>query len=238
MGGFGSGRHGGRATVEGCDSLVLDVDRIIRPVRQAMRKLGISEISDDRVIEVPWNAFCWTRNGDPKPWATVEYRLQLRSHGGVVWLRYDVDHFSRRTGPQEHRLTLVTTSCRFGGVRWGWICPATGRRVRKLYLPNGGTQFLSRGQGAYRLDYASQRQDRMDRAHSRSARLYRRLGANYYGAGGSWPPKPKLMRWTTYERLICEIDVTQERLDAAFMVGAVKLLARIEKSERRKRMPP
>jgi hypothetical protein len=30
--------------------------------------------------------------------------------------------------------------------------------VRKLYLPNGGTRFLSRGPGVYRLDYASQRQ--------------------------------------------------------------------------------
>jgi hypothetical protein len=108
----------------------------------------------------------------------VEYRLDLRSHGGLAWLRYDVDHFSRRTGPQDHRITLATTACRFGGVRWWWICPATGRRVRKLYLPNGGMRFLSRGPGAYRLAYDSQRQGRMDQAHSRNRRLYQRLGAD------------------------------------------------------------
>jgi AAA domain len=48
-------------------------------------------------------------------------------------------------------------------VRWWWICPATGRRVSKLYLPNGGVRFLSHGPGAYRLAYASQRHGRLDR---------------------------------------------------------------------------
>ncbi len=32
MGGYGSGRRGGRPTVEGCAALVLDVKRVMRPV--------------------------------------------------------------------------------------------------------------------------------------------------------------------------------------------------------------
>ena len=106
MGGFGSGQCDGRATVEGCCSLVLDVDQIIRPIRRVMRKLGISEIPDGRVLEHSWRAFRWTYGGDAEPWATVGYRIELRSHGGTVWLRYDVDHHSLRTGPQKHRITV------------------------------------------------------------------------------------------------------------------------------------
>jgi len=116
----------------------------------------------------------------------------------------DIDHHSHQTGPQEQKISMATTPCPFGGVRWWWICPATGRWVRKLYLPNGGTRFLSRGPGAYRLACASQRQGRVDRMYARSRRLYRLLGADYYGPlDGCWPPKPKGMRWQTYNA-ICQ----------------------------------
>jgi hypothetical protein len=227
MGGFGSGRYGGRATVEGCGSLVLDVDYVTRPIRQAMRKLGISEIPDGRVVELPWNAFRWTHHGATEPWATVEYRLELRSHDGAASLRYDVDHYSSRTGPQEHRVTLATTPCPFGGRRWWWICPATGQRVRKLYLPNGGTRFLSRGPGAYRLAYASQRHGWINRVHARSRRLYRRLGADYGGlANGFWPEKPKGMRWRTYNAICEQLEVEEGRLN-------VDLLQVLERLQRR-----
>jgi hypothetical protein len=227
MGGFGSGRYGGPATVEGCGSLVLDVDNITRPIRQAMRKLGFSAIPDDRAAEIPWYPLRWTHRDDAQPWAEVQYRLKLRSHGGVAWLRYDIDHYSRSTGQQEHRIALGTTPCPFGGVRWWWICPATGRWVRKLYLPNGGTQFLSRG--AYRLAYASQRHGWVDRVHDRSRRLYSRLGANYYWpADGFWPSKPKGMRWRTYNAICDRLEVEEQRLN----VGLLRVLQRLERRTR------
>ena len=213
MGGIGSGRYGGQATVEGCGSLVLDVDELTRPLRRAMQKLGISEIPDGRALELSWRSLRWTHDGDTEPWATVEYRLALRSDGGAAWLRYDVDHYSRRTGPQEHRITMATTPCPFGGVRWWWICPATGRWVRKLYLPNGGDRFLSRGPGAYRLAYASQRHGWVDRVHGRSRRLYRRLGEDNYGADGCQPEKPKGMRWRTYNAICDRLEAQEDRLN-------------------------
>lgn len=63
------------------------------------------------------------------------------------------------------------TPCHFGRQRRRWVCPATGRRVSKLYLPNGTTRSLMRGSGAYQLGYASQRQSPMDRMHDRSRKL-------------------------------------------------------------------
>ena len=111
-------------------------------------------------------------------------RLELRTDSGTAWLRHNVDHASRPTGPQHYSVALVTTPCPFGGLRWWWLCPATNRLVSKLYLPNGGQRFLSRGRGAYRLAYASQRQGQLDRMHARSRKLYARLGADYYGKYG------------------------------------------------------
>ncbi len=227
MGGFGSGRRGGCATVEGCGSLVLDVDRLTRPLRQAIRKLGISEIPYGRVLEMPWNALRWTHQGETEPWATVEYRLELRAHDGVARLRYNIDHYSQSTGPQEHRINLAMTPCPFGGVRWWWICPATGRWVRKLYLPNGGTRFLSRGPGAYRLAYVSQREGWVDRAQARSRRLYRRLGADYYGLDGFWPPKPKGMRWRTYNAICDRLEAEECGFDAALWLVLRRLEQRM-----------
>jgi hypothetical protein len=213
---------GGTATVEGCSSLVLDVDNVTRPIRQ---KQGISEIPDGRVLEIPARSLRWTRRGEP--WATVEYRLELRSHGGTAWLRYDVDHYSQRTGPQEHKISLGTTPCPFGGVRWWWICPATSRWVRKLYLPNGGTRFLSRGPGAYSLAYASQRHGRVGRIHARGQRLYRRLGGDYCGPlDDSLPPKPKRMRWRTYNAICHRLEADARLLDADLL----RVMQRLQQS--------
>ena len=89
--------------------------------------------------------------GAPRPREFTKPQSLL--HLPATGLRYDVEHFSMRTGSQHYPVSMVTTPCRFGGSRWWWVCPATGRRVGKLYLPNGGARVLSRGLGAYQLAY-------------------------------------------------------------------------------------
>ena len=37
----------------------------------------------------------------------------------------------------DYWIELATTPQPFGGRRWWFICPQTGRRAAKLYLPNG-----------------------------------------------------------------------------------------------------
>lgn len=59
------------------------------------------------------------------------------------------------------RIRLVSTVPTYGGRRWWFQCPRTGRRTTKLYLPNGGWHFRSRQ--AYGLGYACQREERADR---------------------------------------------------------------------------
>lgn len=220
MGGFGSGRHGWWVTVEGCRSLKLDVNLVTREARRHLR--GLPEGA--RLTAGP-TAWTWTTSGQTEPWARVLVTMRLEHMRGEARFQFDVAHASRPTGPQDQTVQMEATPCRFGGRRWWWLCPATGRRCATLYLPNGGTAFLSRGPGAYRLAYASQTASAMARSHARLARIHRRLGGHYAYADDPLPPRPKWMRRSTYERHLAEWEVQLDQHDETWLLGAMKFLA-------------
>src|SRR5713226_3182955 len=112
----------------------------------------------------------------------------------------------------------------YGGRRWWFQCPRTGRRTTKLYLPNGGRHFWSRQ--AYGLGYASQREGRFDRLQRRAAMLNRQLGGKGWATWESPPSKPKWMRWRTYERKYEGWRRVVERADAEFTIKAMRILRR------------
>jgi hypothetical protein len=113
---------------------------------------------------------------------------------------------------EECRLT--TTRPPFGGLRWWFVCPATGRLCAKLFLPLGRRQFLSRT--AYRLGYACQRVTMLDRRQRKAAKLRRALGGNQE-FGSSAPEKPKGMHWRTYERRMRQLEVADVAVDRAWL---------------------
>jgi len=132
----------------------------------------------------------------------------------------------RRSHPpllEEYQIGLLTTPQRYGGLRWWFECPRTGKRSVKLFLPLGGHRFWSRA--AYRLGYASQREDRMGRAQRQAIKVYKVLGGDGHWMDGP-PPKPKWMRWRTYERRADKLDYYNTRFDGAWSVGAMRFLAR------------
>ncbi len=77
----------------------------------------------------------------------------------------------------------------------------------------------------------------MDQAHHHLARLHRKLVADYDGPDMPPPPKPKWMRWNTYSRIAKQIEAGQERPNVVFTVGARRILARIERSDQRRKRP-
>jgi hypothetical protein len=233
MGGFGSGRTGGMPTVEATDSLTLDVNRVMHLVKRALRAEGLRSVPAGRWLETQPIVFCWTRRDEAEPWAVVEVSLRIGAEWGEARLRYDVDHFSYPTGPRDLAVELYTTPCRFGGRRWWWLCPATGRRVAKLYLPNGGTRFLSRGPGAYRLAYQSQRDDWIGNAHARATRIHRRLGGPYGHVSSAPPPRPKRMRRATYDRLVGELWDIQMAIEDSMDARLVRAAGAIMRRHRR-----
>lgn len=205
MGGSGSGRTGGRPTYESTGSLVLRTTSFA----QAGLRFGVRG-------KATLTFHC---DGDPFPLAITIDTMDR----GCPYI--ELEH-ERRTGPAEresYRIGLQTTQQPLGGVRWWFRCPRTGRRAVRLFLPRGGHQFWSRH--AYGLGYASQREDRMGRAQLQATKVYGALGGM-----GNWrdgaPPKPKWMRWRTYERLAGELDRHNARFDGAWAVGASRLLAR------------
>jgi hypothetical protein len=110
VGRYGNGPSGGRPTVEGCQTLILDICRVMRMVHEAVRKTGHAMTSQDQddVIQVDWFTWAWTQVGSDEPWAKVEVQLTLSNTGGTARLRYDVQHFSGATGPQEYSVRLDT----------------------------------------------------------------------------------------------------------------------------------
>ena len=141
------------------------------------------------------------------------------------YLFVELAHPSRASAdegcPQRYRVRLVRTRQPFGGVRWWFCCPKTENRSVRLFLPLGGRRFLSRK--AYGLAYASQREDAGGRAQLQAQKLYNQLGGD-----GHWmdepPPKPKGMRWRTYERKVAKLEHHCQRFDSEGLIAAAKAM--------------
>lgn len=181
MGGFGSGRQGGKGTTN--SYRVLDVRRLQR----------------DGLL-MPGRAFgwSWTRNGE-----TVA-SIQVRTEADQVILMYSHRSGGGEWKREEYPVSLDWTPCNYGGRRAWFRCPAAGcgRRVALLYLGGAGI-FACRH--CHRLAYACERETADDRAARRADRIRERLG---WDMGILNPPgwKPKGMHWRTFKRLESQHD--------------------------------
>ena len=202
MGGFGSGRYGGRPTTN--MSKTIDLVWMMRT---------------ERAVPGQWisGSLSWTYGGEPAGW--IRYSANMEDpHNSILRLSYSRGSGDDREDVQQE-IRLVFTEPHFGGRRWWMICPYQRIRVGKLYLPNGGDRFASRK--AWRLGYNSQRVAHRDRPFQKLFRLQRKLGCR---AGWEEPLiRPKGMHHRTFER---HLD-RYEELDAecaVTMMGVIGLL--------------
>jgi hypothetical protein len=205
MGGRRSGRSAGRATTD--DGLSLSLPKLLR----------------DRLFR-PGSAsgsVVWTNTTTGERAGSIGYEAHLGQDSGRVRLKYTSTRWDGDRRESDYWIQLVTTAQPFGGRRWWWICPRTGRRAVKLYLPNGAFTFASRQ--AYRLAYRSQRETPHDRALRRAFKLRRRLGGD--DGTGDYIPKPKWMRWPTYNRKLEEVAAAEEIVDG-HTLAFVQILGR------------
>jgi hypothetical protein len=135
-------------------------------------------------------------------------------YGG--WLRILI-------GGLDQRIDLVTHSRHFGGRQWYFECPVTHRHCSGLWMPPGATRFCSRQTWGRQVAYASQFADPDNRAHIGKAKIKSQLIADLDPDEWDLPPKPKWMRWRTYNRFVERFD----RYEAILESGVAELLAKL-----------
>jgi hypothetical protein len=146
----------------------------------------------------------WTSSRTGEVTCAIGYEANL-TDTALAWVGMQYATTNRRTGlkiDSDYRVHLETTRPNYGGIRWWFICPLSGRRARVLYLPPvGGTTFASRQ--TFRLAYYSQRATAEDRAVERSLKARKKLGVKDTNMlEMPWCPRPKWMRRRTHVRLV------------------------------------
>jgi hypothetical protein len=100
------------------------------------------------------------------------------------------------------------------------------RPVSVLWKPNGASDFRSRHAWGNRVAYQSQFNEATNRAHAGKERIKARLIADLDPDEWDLPPKPKSMRWKTYNRHEQRYDRYEEVLDR----GLAALVANLGKN--------
>jgi hypothetical protein len=144
--------------------------------------------------------------------------LKLHEYGGLL----ELSHQGR-----QQTFSLVSDPRHFGGLQWYAICPRTGWRVRVLYRPLGATYFASRRAWGRRAGYASQFLNPIGRAWRTKAKVKSALLGDEDPDEWDLPPKPKGMRWATYERWVAKYDAAEEMLDGQLVMAAARLMKRL-----------
>jgi hypothetical protein len=134
------------------------------------------------------------------------------------WLRIQI-------GRLDQWITLTARPRHFGGRQWYFVCPARNRLASVLWKPNGATRFCSRQTWGRQVAYQSQFNDATNRAHAGKARIKSRLIADLDPDAWDLPPKPKWMRWATYNGYEVRYDHYEDVLDFGCMALAAKLMA-------------
>jgi len=131
--------------------------------------------------------------------------------------------FRLQIGNSIQRITLVSRPRHFGGRQWFFLCPGTYRLATVLWRPPGANRFCSRFAWGRQVAYHSQFQDPTNRAHLGQARIKARLIGDLDPDEWDLPPKPKWMRWKTYNRYVELFDQYEAELDYGCALLAAKL---------------
>jgi hypothetical protein len=146
---------------------------------------------------------------------TITAVLKPSDYGGLLELSFQ---------GRQQSFILVSYPRHFGGLQWYAVCSRTGRRVRVLYRPLGATYFASRYAWGRRAAYASQFLDPIGRAWRTKAKVKAALLGDADPDEWDVPPKPKGMRWATYERWVTKYDAAEVMLDTHPVMATARLM--------------
>jgi hypothetical protein len=187
------------------DGLKLDLNQLAR--KGFIRRGG--NIGRRGIV---WNHSYWGEIAS----GTISADLGGQNEG---WFRIQI-------GGQEQLIRLIARPRHFGGAQWYFVCPVTNRYVSVLWRPSGATRFCSRQAWGRRVAYQSQFNDATNRAHAGRSRVKSRLIGDLDPDEWDLPPKPKWMRWATYDRHVERFDGYLGVLDRGLEALAAKFMGK------------
>jgi len=160
----------------------------------------------------------WPRANEAKVIGTqwTSNRLGVRASAIITIKKEGEDQGYFRialTGRLEQRLDLVGHPRHFGGRQWYFRCPVTGRKCSVVWLLPGADRFCSRQAWDKQVAYSTQFESPFDRAITAREKVKDRLIGTHNRREYDLPPKPKWMRWNTYERLATNYYFQQGIID-------------------------
>jgi hypothetical protein len=191
------------------DGLKLDLNKLLRD--------GIGKTGERRWRSIQWN---YVGTGEVIASGSLEMDLSYDEDAGAAL----------RLGRLEQFIQLQREPRRFGEGQWYCICPSTGLLASVFWLPRFASRFASRQTWGKRVAFGSQFQAPLDRALTRARDIRTRLGGREYASliGRLTPPKPKGMRWRTYDRVISKSEAHEKTSN----FHLTSFLARLERYER------
>jgi hypothetical protein len=163
-----------------------------------------------------YSAWCsvWTSSYTDEEIASADFKAHMDQHEGRLRMNTD---------GAEQTIFLAPRPRNFGGHQWYFVCPVMNRCCSVLWMPPGATHFRCRQGWGRAVAYASQFLDPDNRAHRGKAKIKARLIADLDPDEWELPPKPKWMRWRTYNRYVERFD----NYEAILEEGIPELLAKL-----------
>lgn len=161
-------------------------------------------------VGIVWTNSYWGEIADGKIWAVMTDLWRGR--------------FEISIGGVSQIISLSAQPRRFGGRQWYFVCPAKGRLASVLWRPPGSTGFYSRQSYGRQVAYVSQCLGPVDRAWRGKSKIKNRLIGELDSDEWELPPKPKGMRWHTYQRYVDRFDRYEDVLDHECCLAATRLM--------------
>jgi hypothetical protein len=138
----------------------------------------------------------------------------------LTWKASSAAGYEYLIGDLDQWIDLVTQPRYFGGRQWYFECPVTHRHCSVLWMPPGARRFCSRQTWRRQVAYASQFETPADRAYRGQAKIKSKLIGDHDPDEGELPPKPKWMRWHTYNRYEQKFDAYEDIRDRHLFVAS------------------
>ena len=180
-------------------------------------KLDINDLARRGLLQLGARvafSYRWTNSESGELVATAQITTHCQTQR-AGWCRI-------RMGKLDQCVDLVAQPRHFGGRQWYFRSPIT-HLCSVLRLPPGAKRFYGRHEWEGRVAYASQFESPVDRAHRGKHKIKSKLIGELDPDEWALPPKPKGMRWQTYNEHVAKFDRCEELLDNMCLKAALRL---------------